>query len=162
MAHEAAKARLNYAVWIAGPPGCGYDSVGAILQSRSIEEWGYRTSHLNPWEWMNATEVTLYKITDPGSKQKFYHGFGQNLQEIASLPWKYIVYLQCSDAALRERVLTFRRKVKLKVSEDQLAISKSLEAKRLCENVFLKAGAEFINADLPINDVVKLVRHFGN
>lgn len=131
MPHEAVPDREGWAVWIAGSPGVGYNTVGEILQGRSIEMHGYRSSHQRPLEWNIAVEVIRYEITNPEAKNPFWYGFGQNWSDIASLPWRRIAVLVVADEALTERVLKFRRDNHLRVDQDDVFVRAALQTQQM-------------------------------
>jgi hypothetical protein len=127
MPHEACADRLDWAVWIAGSPGVGYDTIGRMLGGKSIETHGYRGSHRRPLEWKIAVEVIRYEITDPTAKNPFWYGFGENWTKIAALPWRGIAVLYLPDDILTERVLRFRRAHGLRLDEDGKFVSASID-----------------------------------
>lgn len=109
MPHVALKDRLNYASWITGVPGCGFNTLGEKLESFMLDEIGYRSTHLKPKEWISCVPRIRYLITDPERDNLFYHGYAQNYREMAMLPWRTIIFLHCPDDILFERVVSFRK-----------------------------------------------------
>jgi hypothetical protein len=114
---------------VTGAPGVGYNTIGSLLKGMAIEEFGYRSTHLKPEEWMISYDVLKYRITNPELTNPYCYGFGQNYLRLATLPWKVVILLTVPPAELERRVLAFRKSHHI-TDSDSAAVARALDCQK--------------------------------